>query len=155
MSSIILGVIGAVIATILPGIGSALGVKRVGETGVGLISEEPEKFGRVLLLQALPGTQGIYGFLTAVMILQKMGIIGGGSSSLSPSGGIMLLISGLIIGIVGFFSALYQAQVALQGIQVVAKKPEESGKPVIMAALVETYAVLALLVSILIVAGIK
>jgi V/A-type H+-transporting ATPase subunit K len=154
MDVIIFAILGAAISVILAGIGSAFGVKMVGETGIGLISEEPEKFGRVLLLQALPGTQGIYGFLTGIMILQKFGILGGEKIT-SFGGGILALIAGSIMGFVGFFSAIYQAKVALQGIQVVAKKPEESGKPVIMAALVETYAVLALLISILIVSGIK
>lgn len=149
-----LGIVGAAIATILPGIGSALGVRMVGETGMGLISENPDRFGKVLLLQALPGTQGIYGFLTGVMILQKIGILGGAVPS-SLNAGIYALISALPIGIVGLFSAFWQAKVALQGVEVVAKKPEESGKPVIMAALIETYAVLALLVSILIISGIK
>lgn len=151
---IILGIFGAALAAILPGIGSAIGVRKVGETGIGLISEEPEKFGRVLLLQALPGTQGIYGFLTAIMILQKIGVLGGKPPTF-PDAGLSAIIAALPVAFVGFFSALYQAKVALQGIQVVAKKPEESGKPVIMAALVETYAVLGLLVSILIVSGIK
>jgi len=142
-------ILGATLAVGLPGIGSVLGVKRVGEVGAGLISEEPDKFGRVLLLQALPGTQGIYGFLTAVMILQRAGLLGGEVSELSIETGLALLASSLAIAIIGFFSAIYQGAVAAQGVQVLARRPEAVGKAIIMAAMVETFAILGLLISIL------
>jgi len=154
METIFFAVLGAALAVILGASGSAIGVGRVGETGLGLISEEPEKFGRTLVLQALPGTQGIYGLLMAILILQKFGIFGG-ESDISLGGGMLAAIAGTIVGFVGFFSAVYQGRVAAQGVQILAKKPEEFGKPIIMAAMVETYAVLALLIGILIVNGIK
>ena len=150
MDPITFAVLGAALAVIFGGLGSAIGLAKVGETGVGLISEEPEKFGRVLILQALPGTQGIYGLLTAIIILQKFGIFGG-QQNISLTGGILAMIAGIIVGVVGLLSAIYQGSVAAQGVQVIAKKPEEFGKPIIMAAMIETYAVLALLVGILIV----
>jgi V/A-type H+-transporting ATPase subunit K len=153
--SIFLGILGAVLSISLAGVGSILGIRLVGEAGMSIINEEPSKFGRVLLLQALPGTQGVYGFLVAIMILQKLGILGGNPVGIPLSAGILTLIAGLPVGILGFLSALHQAKVALQGLQIVAQKPEEFGKPIIMAALVETYAVLGLLISILIISGIK
>jgi V/A-type H+-transporting ATPase subunit K len=152
----ILAILGSALAVILAGIGSALGVRKVGEVGAGLISEEPEKFGRVLLLQALPGTQGIYGFLTAIMILQKAGLLGGGAGKELPlEAGAALLATSLAIALVGFFSAIYQGSVAAQGVQILAKKPQEVGKAIIMAAMVETYAVLGLLISILSITSLK
>jgi V/A-type H+-transporting ATPase subunit K len=124
--------------------------------GAGLVSEEPEKFGRVLLLQALPGTQGIYGFLTAIMVLQKAGLLGGAEVKTLPlEAGIALFAASLAIALVGFFSAIYQGAVAAQGIQILARKPQEVGKAIIMAAMVETYAVLGLLISILSITSIK
>ncbi len=147
--SIAFAILGAALSAGLAGIGSAFGVKKVGEVGAGLISEEPEKFGRILFLQVLPGTQGIYGFLTAIMILQKAGLLGGSAKTLPLEVGVALLAASLTTGVVGLFSAIYQGAVAAQGVQILAKKPQEVGKAIIMSAMVETYAVLGLLISIL------
>lgn len=152
---IVLAILGGAIAAILAGVGSALGVRQVGEVSCGLISEDPEKFGKLLLLQALPGTQGIYGFLAAVMTMQKVGLLGGEMLSVTPEIGWQILFACLPIGVVGLISGIAQGRVAASGINVVAKKPGEAGKPVIMAAMVETYAVLALLVTILLLNGIQ
>lgn len=152
---LILAITGGALAVILSGVGSALGVRLVGEVSSGLISEDPEKFGKLLLLQALPGTQGIYGFLGAVMAMQKVGLLGGNIVSVSPEVGWQILLACLPVGVVGLISAILQAKVAASGVNVVAKKPADAGKPVIMAAMVETYAVLALLVTILLLNGIK
>ena len=152
---LILAISGAALAVILSGVGSALGVRLVGEVSSGLISEEPEKFGKLLLLQALPGTQGIYGFLGAVMAMQKVGLLGGNIVSITPGIGWQIFLACLPVGVVGLISAILQAKVAASGVNVVAKKPGDAGKPVIMAAMVETYAVLALLVTILLLNGIK
>jgi len=152
---LVLAILGGALAAILAGIGSALGVRQVGEVSSGLISEDPEKFGKLLLLQALPGTQGIYGFLGAVMTMQKVGLLGGEVVNLTPEMGWQILFACLPIGIVGLVSGIAQGRVAASGVNVVAKKPGEAGKPVIMAAMVETYAVLALLITILLLNGIK
>lgn len=152
---LILVISGGALAVILSGVGSALGVRLVGEVSSGLISEDPEKFGKLLLLQALPGTQGIYGFLGAVMAMQKVGLLGGNIVSISPEIGWQIFLACLPVGVVGLISAMLQAKVAASGVSVVAKKPADAGKPVIMAAMVETYAVLALLVTILLLNGIK
>jgi len=152
---IIISILGAVFAATLAGLGSVFGVRIVGEMASGLISEDPEKFGKVLLLQALPGTQGIYGFLGAIMALQKIGLLGGGIKVVSPEVGLQIMLACLPVGIIGLISAIAQGRVAASGVNIVAKKPEESGKPVILAAMVETYAVLGLLATILILNGIK
>ncbi len=152
---IVLSICGAVFAAGMAGVGSAIGVRIVGEVASGLVSEDPEKFGKVLLLQALPGTQGIYGFLGAIMAMQKIGLLAGKVLSISPEVGLQILLACLPVGIVGLISAFLQAKVAAAGVNIVAKKPTESGKPVIMAAMVETYAVLGLLVTILLLNGIK
>lgn len=152
---IILAITGAISAIIIAGIGSIFGVKLIGELGAGLISEDPEKFGKILLLEALPGTQGIYGFLTAIMVMLKIGLLGGQSVSISTSVGLQLFLACLPISITGLLSALMQARVAAAGVNIVAKQPAASGKALVLAAMVETYAVLGLLASMLLVNGIK
>lgn len=150
MKDALLIIIATAVAAIPSGIGSALGVRMGGIAAAGVTSEKPELFGKLLVLQALPGTQGIYGFLTAVLILVKSGILGG-TLNVALGGGWKYVIAALPIGIVGLISAIYQANVGVAGIHMTAKSPESSGKGVTMAALVETYAILALLVSILLV----
>ncbi|MBQ0084560.1 MAG: V-type ATP synthase subunit K [Clostridiales bacterium] len=146
-----LAIAGAVVAALFAGIGSAKGVGLVGEAASGVVSVDPSKFSKVLILQLLPGTQGLYGLLTAILMLSRIGVLGGGAVDLSVSQGLMFLAAGMPIGIVGLFSGIAQGKTAAAGVGIVAKKPEHSMKGVIMAAMVETYAILALLVSILIV----
>ena len=147
-----LAILGAALATFLAGIGSAKGVNLVAKATAGLISEEPDKFGKAFLLQALPMTQGIYGLVTAFMILFKIGMIGGGEvAQLTVAQGAYYLFASLPLAICGLYSAIKQGEVAAAGIAVVAKKPDAAGKAVISASLVETYAILAVLVSVLLV----
>ncbi len=150
-----LALAGAALAVILAGIGSAKGVGLVGEAAAGLVTEEPKRFGQALLLQALPGTQGIYGLLTAFVILNKIGIVGGSYTELTTQQGFYFLAAALPIAFVGLISAISQGRAAAAGIGIIAKRPEELAKAIMFAAMVETYAVLALLASILMVMGIK
>ena len=131
------------------GIGSALGVAIAGKAGNGVLSEKPELFGKVLVLQALPGTQGIYGFLVAVLILVKIGLLSGSAANLSATQGFAFLAVGIPIGIVGIFSGIYQGKVAAASTIMTSKDPSLFTRGMTMTALVETYAILALLVSIL------
>ena len=143
--------LGAALAAALPGIGSAKGVSVVGEAASGLLTEDPSKFGKSLILQALPGTQGIYGLITAFLIIFKLGILGGEVATLTLGQGLYYLMASLPIALVGLFSAFKQARVAAAGINLIAKRPDEVGKAITMAALVETYAIFAVLVSMLLV----
>lgn|SRR5690554_100489 len=141
--------IGAALAVGLAGTGSAIGVSVSGKAASGVISEKPELFGKVLILQALPGTQGIYGFLVAILLLVKVGLIGGSPAQVTAAQGLSLLASALPIAIAGLTSGIYQGKMAASAIATTAKKPEMSARGMTMTALVETYAILALLVSIL------
>ena len=143
-----IAILGAVFAAAMAGIGSAIGVGVAGKAAAGVTSEDPDKFSKCLVLQLLPGTQGIYGLLVAFLVFVKINLFGG-VEALSISGGLSLLGACMPMAIVGFVSALYQSKVACSGIALVAKRPEESGKAIILAVMVETYAVLALLVSLL------
>ena len=146
---LVLAVLGAILAALLAGIGSARGVGMVGEAAGGVISEDPSKFSKVLILQLLPGTQGLYGLLTAVLELSQIGVLGGNPIELTNAQGFLYLIACLPIAVVGYFSAIAQARTAVTGVNIVAKKPDQNGKAITMSAMVETYAILALLVSIL------
>ena len=145
----VLALAGAALAALLAGIGSARGVGMAGEASAGLVAEDPNKFGSALVLQLLPGTQGIYGLLVGFVILLQIGLLSGGVKDVSVYQGLMLLLGALPTAFVGYFSAIGQARVAASGVSVVAKKPAEQSKAMVLCALVETYAVLALLTSLL------
>ncbi|HEY8362917.1 MAG TPA: V-type ATP synthase subunit K [Tissierellaceae bacterium] len=142
---VILGALGMAVAVIFSGIGSAKGVGLVGEAAAGLMVEEPEKFGKSLVLQLLPGTQGLYGFVIGLMILGKLDI------NMSFTQGLYLLMCGLPVGLVGLWSAIAQAKVAAAGISILAKNEEHSTKGVIYSVMVETYALLSFVTSLILV----
>lgn len=151
---IVFALLGAALAALLAGIGSAIGVGMAGEAAAGVVTEDPQKFGKVLILQLLPGTQGIYGLLIAFITLSQIGILGGGGEPVSLAEGFLYLVACLPMGFVGLWSAIRQARAAVGGINLVAKRPEQMGKAIIFSAMVETYAILALLISILAIVGI-
>jgi len=150
---IVFALTGAVLAALMSGVGSARAVGMGGEAAAGVITEDPSKFGKVLILQLLPGTQGIYGLLIAFITLSQIGVLGG-DSNMSLAKGLLYLAACLPMAIVGYGSAIAQARASVAGISVVAKKPEQFGKAMIFPAMVETYAILALLISILAITGI-
>ena len=150
---VVLALLGAVLAALLAGAGSAVGVGRAGEAAAGVVTEDPSKFGKVLILQLLPGTQGIYGLLIAFIALSPIGILGG-DSNISLAKGILYFLACMPMAIIGYWSALKQSRASIACIGLIAKRPDQLGKAIIFPAMVETYAILALLVSILAVTGI-
>ena len=152
---IVFALAGAALASILAGIGSAVGVGKAGQAAAGVVTEDPGKFSKVLILQLLPGTQGIYGLLVAFITLSKIGVLGGGIAALTLTQGLLIFAACLPIAVVGLLSAISQGKAAVAGIMMVAKKPDQMSKGMIFAAMVETYAILALLVSILAINGIS
>lgn len=153
-TGVVYGILGAALSALLAGIGSAIGVGKAGRAAAGVITEDPEKFGKVLILQLLPGTQGIYGLLIAFIALSNMGVLSGNPLALTNEQGLAYLVACLPMAIVGLVSAYMQAKTSVSAIGVVAKKPDAFGKAMILPAMVETYAILALLVSILAVVNI-
>ena len=143
-----LALLGAALAAALACVGSAKGVGIVGEAASGMLAEDPSKFSAALLLQALPGTQGIYGFVTAFLIMQRINLFGD-IADLTLGQGMYLFAAALPIAIVGYFSGIAQGRVAASGIALVSRREGEVGKAITSAALVETYAIFALLVSLL------
>ena len=150
---ILFALLGGALAVLLPGLGSAKGVGMVGEAAAGVVSEDPAKFGKVLILQLLPATQGIYGLLTAFMLLINIGILGG-EPRFTVMKGLLYFAACMPIAIVGYFSAIAQAKASVAGVNLVAKRPEHMTKGMMFSAMVETYAIFALLISILAIFGI-
>ncbi|MDH6364764.1 V/A-type H+-transporting ATPase subunit K [Enterococcus sp. PF1-24] len=142
---IVFAVLGMGIATIFSGIGSSKGVGLTGEAAAALTTSQPEKFGQALILQLLPGTQGLYGFVIAFLIYLNL------SSDLTMVQGLGYLGASLPIAFTGLFSGMSQGRVAAAGIQILAKKPEHATKGIIYAAMVETYAILGFVISFLLV----
>lgn len=149
-----LALAGVASAVLFAGMGSAWGIAIAGEAAGGVLTEDPEKFGKLLVMIALPGTQGFYGFLAGFYIMMKMGFLTGGMP-VPVSTGLQLLFAALPVGIVGFVSGIYQGKASAAGIYLIAKRPEETGKAILIPAMVETYAVLGLLASIIMISGVK
>jgi len=153
---IVLGYTGVALAGALAGIGSAVGVSIAGQAASGVVSEDPDKFGKVLLMQLLPGTQGIYGLVVAILIMLQMGVFGTEAVSVSVTDGFKLFAASLPIGILGLYSGIYQGKAAVAGIHLIGQRGDQSGRALTMCAAVELYAVFGLLVSLLaILLGVK
>ncbi len=142
-----LAILGAAFAVGFSGVGSAKGVGLVGQAGAGLLTEAPDMFGKVLILEILPGTQGLYGFLIAFIVFMKTGLLSGDVAAVTWEQGLMIFAACLPMALVGYFSAIHQGKVSAAGVSLIAKQPSMTTKAMSMAALVETYAVLAVLVS--------
>ena len=149
-----IAILGAAFVAIFAGMGSSKGVGIAGEAASGVITEDPSKFGKALILQALPGTQGIYGLIVAFMVINNLGLLAGNIKALTMEQGLYYFAACLPIAVVGFYSGVKQGRVAAAGMNILAKRPDDFGKGVIAAALVETYAIFALLISILAVVGV-
>ncbi|MGX7100329.1 ATP synthase subunit K [Globicatella sp. HMSC072A10] len=133
--------LGIVVAVVFSGMGSARAVGLAGSAAAALLKEEPEKFAQALILQLLPGTQGLYGFVIGFLTALQIG------NGLTVQQGLGYLFAALPIGIVGYFSAAHQGNVVVSAMQILAKRPEENTKGIILSAMVETYAILAFVVS--------
>ena len=144
-----LGLLGAALAAALACIGSAKGTGIAGEAGTGLLSQDPSKSGKVMVLQLLPGTQGLYGLVIWFFALNVMGAFSGGIGDISVTQGINIAVSCLPMAIGGYRSAVYQGRVAASSINIVAKQPNDWSKGIILCVIVEFYAILSLLASIL------
>ena len=149
-----LALIGAVFAFTLGGIGSAKGILISGSQAGGILSEKPDLFGKLLVIMALPGTQGFYGFICTILTAMVVGIFAG-KVSVTPTQGLVFFFSNLGAGLVLMLSAIWQGKAAAVACNFVGKHPEEMGKAIILPALVETYAVVALLANIIVLFFVK
>jgi len=138
-------VCGIALSIILSGIGSAKGASMIGKAAAALISEQPEKFGQSLVLQMMSASQGLYGFIVSFLIFMNL------DSAVPFDSALRYLVAGVIMGLSGYLTAIQQSIAATAGIQILAKKPEHSTKGVLYSAMIETYAIFAFVISVLIV----
>ena len=145
-----LAFLGAALAVGLCCIGSAKGTGMVGEAATGVISMAPENFSKCLILQVLPGTQGLYGFVALFLVLGQTGLLSGSVLDLSLTQGLSFFAACLPIMLGGWLSAIFQGRVAAASINIVAKHPEAATKGIIYCGIVEFYAILSLVATIMI-----
>lgn len=148
-TAIILAYVGLAIMLIFSGVGSAIGVSKGGNATVGALKKKPDGFGSFLLLSALPGTQGLYGF-AGFFIINSSGVI---SADITMLQAVAILAAGLTLGFVGFFSALNQGGVTSNGIAGIGSGHDIFGKTMVLAVFPELYAIIAFAATFLISAG--
>jgi V/A-type H+-transporting ATPase subunit K len=147
-----LAILGAALAAFLAGIGSSIGLGIAGRSATGVLSEKPERYGSLTLMVVLPSTQGVYGFVIALMVMVKMKMFGGPVPDISVMQGLQILAACLPVGVAGLFSAIHQGKTSAGGILMAAKKPDMAVKAgVLYSAMVELYAILGFLISLLII----
>ncbi len=146
---------GVVISALFGFIGSAIGMYTAGQAGAGVTAEKPDLFGKILLMQALPGSQGIYGLVGGFLILSFSGVLGGATDPISTFTGLQYLLAGMPIGIAGLFSAICQGKVSASGILVIAKDDTLTAKAMVLSAMVETWAIFGVLISFILLTVIK
>ena len=146
----------AALAAVLPGIGSAKGTGIAGEAGAGLLCQDPSKFGKVMILQVIPGTQGLYGLVVWFFAIFRMGLLGGdGLPELTIQQGLQYFAACMPMALGGLFSAIAQGRVAAGSINILAKKPDDWSKGMVLCITVEFYAILSLLASMLMIINIS
>ena len=146
-----LALLGAALAIFLAGSGSAVGIGTAGQAGAGVLTEKPERYGLNFILVVLPGTQGIYGLVGSMIVMNNMGLFGDEIVTLSLWQGLIVLVACLPVGITGLISGMHQGRVCASGIVMAAKRPEMAFKAgAVYAVMVELYALFGLLVTILI-----
>lgn len=137
---------GGGLAAALGAVGSSIGVANASKVGTGVLSDDPDKFGSVLILTSLPGTQGFYGFIVALLIYVLFGL--SAKPDIPLYVGLAIFFASLPGGIGFVVSAILQGRASQAAIQLIARQPEQIGKAIIFPALVETYAVTSLVVTV-------
>ncbi|MBN1756485.1 V-type ATP synthase subunit K [bacterium] len=155
LDGVALALIGVAFAVVLAGIGSAVGIGITANMGIGAMHEAPDMFPQVILLSALPGTQGIYGFVIGFLIILWSGILGGDIAALTIQKGWYFLFAGIPVGFAGLLSAIHQGKVCASGVGLTLKDKSNAAKAMVLGVFVEFYALLGLLASVLILLNIR
>ena len=148
-------ILGAALTAGLCCIGSAKGTGMVGEAAAGLTSEDPDKSTKCLILQVLPGTQGLYGLVVWFFAVFRMGLLDGTAFDMTVQEGLRYFVACLPMALGGLFSAIAQGRVAAGSINLLAKKPDDWSKGMVLCITVEFYAILSLLASMLMIINIS
>jgi len=159
-SGMVYALIGAACAVILSGIGSAMGINYAANASDGVMSEEPRDYGKHLILVALPGTQGIYGFVSGFLVIMKLNMLSPEAAvriaeSITTAQGLQIMFACMPVAFAGLISAIYQGKVCTAGVFLTAKQPSESAKGLVYGVFVEFYAILGLITTIFLLRGIQ
>ncbi len=141
----VVAVIGIALCVILCGVGSGLGLYKTSSAAAGVLGEKPDKFGKLVVLMLLPATQGIYGFLVAILASNKLGM------DMATAQGWAIFAACLPMAISGFVSAFFQAKASVNCIYAAAKQDSLGFKIAMGPAMIEFYALLGLVVSLLVI----
>lgn len=149
VGGVVTAFLGAGLAAVMSCIGSAKGTGMVGEASAGLLCEAPEHFSKCLILQVIPGTQGLYGLVVCFFALVQMGAFGGAGINMTVEQGLRIFVACLPMAFGGLLSAIAQGRVAVASVNIISKKPNDWAKGIILCVTVEFYAILSLLASLL------
>ncbi|MCM1043571.1 MAG: V-type ATP synthase subunit K [Corallococcus sp.] len=157
MSGLTIAIIGLAICAITCGVGSAFGLKFTGSASAGVLAEDPSKASKITLLTLLPATQGLYGFAITLIGLFMNVLPAAPTAATTAEQAAVALSQGwsvfgavMPMAILGLFSAILQGKTSATTIMAVGKKPEISGKAFLYPAMIEFYAILGLVASIMI-----
>ena len=151
----VVAIIGIALCVILCGVGSGLGLYKTASATAGVLGEDPKKFGKLIILMLLPATQGLYGFLIAILATNKLGAITEiAEASQALAQGWSIFSACLPMAISGFVSAFFQSKAAVNCIYAAAKQDSLGFKVAMGPAMIEFYALLGLVISLLLVIGI-
>jgi V/A-type H+-transporting ATPase subunit K len=154
-AGLVFAIAGAAMVMALSGTGSAIGVALAGQAAGGVMTEDPEKFGRMIPLIGIPGTQGFYGFLIGFLVLNKLNLLAAQIKIPTFAQGVQIFSICMLVSFVECISAIWQGKVSVASIYLVAKKPEEAGKALVLPIFVEIYAILGLAAAFLLLLGVK
>ncbi len=149
MEGYALATLGLALCAGLCGVGSCLGLYYTGSAASGVLAENPKRFSKVLILVVLPATQGIYGFVFAIIGMGNIPAIMAMEGTAAVLAGAKLFAAAMPLALTGLISGIFQGRTAVGGIYAIAKNESISGKLILFPAMVETYAILGLVVSIL------
>lgn len=148
MDGLSIAILGLAICVFLCGSGSAFGLCFTGRAAAAVLAEKPKAFGGVLTLSVLPATQGIYGFVLGIMGLGYL------SPEMSVETGWAIFFAALPLAICGLVTGILQGLTSVAGLNAIAKKEVSFGRLILFPAMVETYAILALVISIMLLGAI-
>ncbi len=155
----VIAMVGIALCVLLCGVGSAIGLYKTGSAAAGVLGENPKLFGKVMVLVLLPATQGIYGFIIAIIASRQLSTLNEAITSVAGAGGMAAqgwAIFGAVLPMTvsGLVTGFFQGKAAVNCIYAVGKQESLGGKLVLYPAMIEFYAILGLLISIILVSAV-
>lgn len=141
----VIGIIGIAICVALCGIGSCIGLYKAASAASGVLGEDSKKYSKLVILMLLPATQGLYGFLIGIIASGSLGAIETAAQGWALFGAVMPM------AVTGLMSGVFQGHTAAKCILAVGRQETLSGKLVIPPAMIEFYAILGLIISIILI----